>query len=221
MYYQEYYAFQEKTPVKAIIRNYQETDFDALIGVQKECFPPPFPEELWWNKEQLTNHVRLFPEGALCVEINGDIAGSMTALMVNYKPGDTHSWEKVTDNGYIRTHDRNGNTLYVVDISVKPAYRKLGIGKKMMQAMYETVVQLKLDRLLGGGRIPGFHKYQDILTPEQYLEKVVSGELTDPVITFLMRVGRVPAGIVHDYLDDSESGNCAALMEWKNPFKQD
>lgn len=219
MYYQEYYAFQEKKPVKAIVRNYTEQDFEGLIDVQKKCFPPPFPEELWWNKQQLANHVRLFPAGALCVEIEGDIAGSMTSLIVSYKPGDTHSWNDITDGGYIRTHNSKGNTLYVVDISVKPEYRKLGIGKKMMQAMYETVVHLNLDRLLGGGRLPGYHKHQHSLTPEQYLEKVTAGELSDPVATFLMRAGRVPVGVMHNYLDDKESGNCAALMEWKNPFK--
>jgi ribosomal protein S18 acetylase RimI-like enzyme len=219
MYRQEYYAFQGTIPVKAIIRNYTKPDFEALVAVQKECFPPPFPEELWWNEEQLKNHVELFPEGSFCVEVDGEVVGSMTALIVNYKPGDMHSWEEVTDNGYIRSHNPKGNTLYVVDISVKPAFRKLGIGKKMMQAMYETVVYLDLDRLLGGGRLSGYHKYSAELSPEQYLEKVVEGELNDPVTTFLMRVGRVPVGVAHNYLDDDESGNCAALMEWKNPFK--
>ncbi|WP_046181345.1 GNAT family N-acetyltransferase [Domibacillus tundrae] len=218
-YYQEYFAFKDEKPVKAIIRNYTEKDFDALIGVQKECFPPPFPEELWWDKEQLANHVQLFPEGAFCIEINKDIVGSMTALIVDYKQGDTHSWEEMTDNGCIRNHNSSGNTLYVVDISVKPAYRKLGIAKKMMQAMYETVVHLNLDRLLGGGRMPGYHKYANKLTPEQYIQKVTEGELNDPVITFLMRCGRVPVDVMGNYLKDAESLNCAALMEWKNPFK--
>lgn len=218
-YRQEYFAFQDKQPVKAVVRGYTEKDFDRLIAVQKECFPPPFPEELWWNKEQLQNHVRLFPEGALCVEINGEIAGSMTALIVDYQPGDTHSWEQITDNGYIRHHTPAGNTLYVVDISVRPSYRKLGIAKKMMQAMYETVIQLNLDRLLGGGRMPGYHVHAADMTPEDYLESVTAGKLVDPVVTFLMRVGRLPVGVLHDYLQDEESGNCAALMEWKNPFK--
>ncbi|OMP66086.1 GNAT family N-acetyltransferase [Domibacillus epiphyticus] len=219
MYYQEYFAFRDRTPIKAVIRHYTKPDFEALLAVQKECFPPPFPEELWWNEEQLTNHVEMFPDGAFCVEIDGEIVGSMTALIVNYSHGDKHSWEEITDNGYIRNHNPNGNTLYVVDISVKPAFRKLGIGKKLMQAMYETVIELNLDRLLGGGRMPGYHKHAAELSPEQYLDKVITGELNDPVTTFLMRVGRVPVDVVHNYLDDEESGNCAALMEWKNPFK--
>ncbi|WP_046173399.1 GNAT family N-acetyltransferase [Domibacillus indicus] len=218
-YYQEYFAFQGSKPVKAIVRNYGERDFGGLIEVQKEAFPLPFPQELLWNKEQLLQHVKLFPQGALCVEINGEIAGSMTALIVQYKPGDSHSWEEITDNGSIGNHNPDGNTLYVVDICVKPAFRKLGLAKKMMQSMYETVVHFNLDRLLGGGRMPGYHVFSAAMTPEEYLEKVAAGEINDPVITFLMRAGRVPAGVMRDYLDDEESKNCAALMEWKNPFK--
>ncbi|MEM1501849.1 GNAT family N-acetyltransferase [Domibacillus sp. 8LH] len=219
-YYQEYFAFQDKKPIKAILRNYTKQDFNGLLDVQKAAFPPPFPPELWWNTEQLQNHVDLFPEGALCVEIEGEIAGSMTALIIQYEPGDTHSWEKVTDNGYIRNHNPDGNTLYVVDICVKPAFRKLGLAKKMVEAMYQTVVHLNLERLLGGGRMPGYHLYADTLTPEQYLQKVISGEIYDTVVTFLMRAGRVPVGVLRDYLDDEESKNCAALMEWKNPFRK-
>ena len=71
-------------PVKAVVRNYTESDFNALIDVQKESFPPPFPEELLWNKEQLQNHITLFPEGALCIEIDGKVVGSMTGLLVDF-----------------------------------------------------------------------------------------------------------------------------------------
>lgn len=103
-----------------------------LIDIQRECFPPPFPAELWWKEEQLENHVRLFPEGALCAEIGGRLVGSMTALIVSFEPGRLrHTWAEMTDNGYIGNHDPRGNTLYIVDISVRPDSRGLGIGKWM------------------------------------------------------------------------------------------
>lgn len=214
------YVFDEHNkPVQATIRNYREEDFEALIDIQRECFPPPFPSELWWNEEQLENHVRLFPEGALCVEIDGELVGSMTGLRVQYHPGDPdHTWEEITDNGYIRNHRPDGNTLYVVDISVRPQSRKLGLGKWLMQTMYEVVVHLRMDRLLGGGRMPGYHRYVDHLSAEQYIEAVLRGELKDPVITFLLRCGRTPVKVVAHYLEDEESCNYGTLMEWRNPF---
>ncbi|MBP1079810.1 ribosomal protein S18 acetylase RimI-like enzyme [Bacillus capparidis] len=146
----ELFVKSENGYEKMIIRNYDYSA--ALQSLQQTCFPPPFPEELLWSKEQLDSHVRHFNEGAMCAEINGRLVGSMTSLIVAFdpsKPG--HTWEEVTDNGFIRTHNENGNTLYIADISVDPEYRKLGIGKWLMQTMYELVVHRRLERLLGGG----------------------------------------------------------------------
>jgi ribosomal protein S18 acetylase RimI-like enzyme len=219
MYRKEFFVFDQDKPVPVVIRNYEEKDFPGLIRIQQECFPPPFPSELWWNEEQLKNHVTLFPQGALCIEVNGEIAGSMTGLLVDFDPQHPeHSWEDITDNGYIRNHNPNGNTLYVVDIGVRPAFRKLGLGKWLMFSMYDVVVHLKLERLLGGGRMPGYHKHANDMTPEKYIESVVKGELKDPVITFLLRCGRTPVKVVANYLEDEESNNFGTLMEWKNPF---
>lgn len=220
VYRKELYVFDRNRPVKAVIRRYTEGDFAELIRIQQECFPPPFPSELWWNEEQLASHVTRFPEGALCVEVDGELAGSMTTLIVRFDPAHPHhTWADITDNGYIRNHDPDGNTLYVVDISVRPRYRGLGLGKWLMQSMYELVVHKGLDRLLGGGRMPGYHRVADRMTAEQYLDAVVRGELADPVITFLLRCGRTPLGVVPGYLEDEESRHHAALMEWRNPFK--
>ncbi|MEY2195117.1 GNAT family N-acetyltransferase [Neobacillus sp. BF23-41] len=220
MYRSEFYVYDQERPVPVIIRNYSNVDFDDLIKIQSECFPPPFPSELWWNKEQLANHVYMFPEGALCVEVDGELAGSITGLTIDFDPSDkNHSWEEITDHGYIRNNNPNGNTLYIVDISVRPKYRKLGLGKLMMQSMYHVVIEKELYRLLGGGRMPGYHKKADIMTPGQYLDATIKGEVQDPVITFLLHCGRVPIGIIENYLEDDESCNYAALMEWKNPFR--
>ncbi|MCM3572982.1 GNAT family N-acetyltransferase [Mesobacillus subterraneus] len=220
MFYKQLYVYDSNKPVKAIIRNYTENDFDQLIQIQKEAFPPPFPEELLWNTEQLTNHISLFPDGALCVEIGGRIVGSITGLIVQLDNGDEdHSWADITDNGYIRNHNPEGNTLYIVDICISPAFRKLGLGKWMMQSMYETVVQSGLERLLGGGRMPGYHLHSADITIDQYVGKVLQGELKDPVVSFLLRCGRTPVRPVANYLEDEESLNYGMLMEWKNPFK--
>jgi ribosomal protein S18 acetylase RimI-like enzyme len=220
MYRSEQLLFDKGKPVPIIIRNYTKDDFDDLIDIQAECFPPPFPSELWWNKEQLTNHVTLFPEGALCIEIDGKVVSSLTGVCVHFDPAHPeHTWAEATDNGYIKNHDPNGNTLYIVDISVHPKFRALGLGKVMMQAMYHVVIENGLERLLGGGRMPSYHKHADVLTAEQYVSKVVTGELYDPVISFLLRCGRTPIAVVKDYLEDEESLNNGVLMEWKNPFK--
>jgi ribosomal protein S18 acetylase RimI-like enzyme len=219
LYRKAFYVFDQERPVPVIIRNYVVKDFHSLIQIQYESFPPPFPSELLWNMEQLKHHITLFPEGALCIEAQGEIVGSITGLLVDVDPAHSDdTWSEITDNGYIRNHNPNGRTLYVVDVSVRPSYRKLGLGKWLMSSMYEVVIQRGLDRLLGGGRMPGYHMKANEMTAEQYLEAVILGELKDPVITFLLRCGRTPVKVIANYLDDAESCHYAALMEWKNPF---
>jgi ribosomal protein S18 acetylase RimI-like enzyme len=221
MFRKEQYLFNEGIPVKSVIRQYTQTDFEQLIAIQQESFPPPFPSELWWNINQLQNHVNLFPEGAICAEINGRIIGSTTGLIVQFDHNEhqIHSWEEATDNGYITNHLPSGNSLYVVDICVAPAYRKLGVGKWLMQSMYEIVISLNLERLLGGGRVPGYHKVSKDLSINEYVDAVLSGKLKDPVMSFLLHCGRTPVCPVENYLEDKDSCHYGILMEWKNPFK--
>ncbi|MCD8502677.1 MAG: GNAT family N-acetyltransferase [Bacillaceae bacterium] len=219
MYRKQFYHYMEHKQYSIVVRNYTEADFDELITIQKESFPPPFPSELWWNKEQLTNHVTRFPEGAICLEVDGILAGSVTSLRVSYDPNQPyHTWEEITDNGYIRTHEQSGNALYVVDICIRPAFRKHKLGKILLQALYDLVIHKKIERLLGGGRMPGYHQYAETLSPQQYVEKVVNGEVRDPVISFLLQSERTPVTVIPNYLEDDESHNYAVLMEWKNPF---
>ena len=105
MYMKEQYVFRNDQIYKAVIRNYCKDDFDDLISVQKRAFPPPFPSELWWNKDQLAHHLSHFPLGAMCVEVDGKLVGSMTSLIVDFDPLEPHhTWEDITDDGYIRTH---------------------------------------------------------------------------------------------------------------------
>lgn len=111
MYYKKFYALDGKTPVPAVIRSYTEADFTELITIQSEAFPPPYPAELWWNREQLQNHVTLFPEGALCVEVAGELAGSVTGFLMNFDPeapAHHHTWSEVTADGYLTTHQPGG-----------------------------------------------------------------------------------------------------------------
>ncbi|MFC7320628.1 GNAT family N-acetyltransferase [Halobacillus campisalis] len=201
------------------IRNYNDNDFERLIEVQKKAFPPPFPSDLWWNQSQLQEHISIFPEGCLCIEVEGIIAGSMTAMRCTVDDQKDHTWEDITGNGTMRTHDEKGTELYVVDICVDPEYRSLGLGSQLTQAMYETVVHLGLDRLIGGARMPSYYKYEDEYTPEEYVNLILQSEIHDPVLTFLFKAGRSPVRPIAEYIDDKESCNYGLLTEWKNPFK--
>ncbi|KPC70293.1 acetyltransferase [Thermoactinomyces vulgaris] len=203
------------------VRPYTLADFPQLLEIQKESFPPPFPEDLLWNRDQISAHVHTFPEGALLAEVDGVAAGSATALIVHYT-GKPHTWAEVSDNGYIKgSHAQDGDSLYGIDVCVRPQFRGQGIAQALYQARKELVVRLGLTRLIAGCRIPSYHRYQQALSVDAYVRKVKQNEIRDSVLSFMLNQGLEPLQILEHYLDDEESCHFAVLVEWKNPYKKE
>ena len=70
-----------------------------------------------------------------------------------------------------------------------------------------------------GGRIPFYHKYANELSPKQYIEKVRSKEIDDPVLNFQLSNDFHPIRILKGYLEgDKASSEYAVLLEWDNIF---
>jgi hypothetical protein len=55
------------------------------------------------------------------------------------------------------------------------------------------------------------------MSPYEYAEKVMEGELKDPVFTFELDIGFRFIKILPNYLDDVRSLNYASFIEWLNP----
>ncbi|GIQ70112.1 putative N-acetyltransferase YkwB [Xylanibacillus composti] len=203
------------TPI--LIRPYTLEDYDKLLDVQREAFPPPFPEELWWSREQIAAHVETFPEGAMLAEADGIVVGSATSLIVQHRH-EPHTWAEVADNGYIRnSHQPNGDSLYGIDVCVRPSWRGQGVAQKLYEARKELVVKLGLKRYLAGCRIPGYHQFAQQMDANEYVEAVAAGKLRDTVLSFMLKQGLHPVAVLDNYLDDEESMNKAVLVEWTNP----
>ncbi|MCR6098621.1 GNAT family N-acetyltransferase [Salipaludibacillus agaradhaerens] len=200
-----------------VVTPYKMSDYKDLLQIQKEAFPPPFPEELWWSKAHINAHVNTFAEGALLAKLNGEPAGSATSLITTYD-GSPHTWEEISDNGYIQSsHKPNGDTLYGIDLCVRPAFRGKGVAKALYDARKQLVTQLGLTRYVAGCRIPGYHRYSNTLDVESYVNNVEQGLIHDLVLTFMLRQGLKPLQILPHYVEDEESKNYAVLVEWKNP----
>lgn len=209
--------YRLRNGAEVLIRSYREDDIPALLEIQRECFPPPYPLEQLWNADQLRTHIALFPEGALCAVLDDKLIGSATAMRWRYHPDGPHTWAAITDYGYIRTHDPDGDYLYGVDIAVRPAYRGQGVARALYQARFDLVRRLGLKGFMAGARIPGYAQNAERMSVEEYVTRVVRGELQDPVLTPQLRSGMRAVQVLHDYLPDEESANAAVLIVWPNP----
>lgn len=200
-------------------RTLKSDDFENV----KKLTAAVYPELGAWTKTEFEFLVNSFPEGQICIEDNGKIVAAAFAIIVDYSDwNDRHTYDEITDNCRFTTHDPKGDTLYGVDVFVEKAYRGLRLGRRLYDMRKEICHNMNLARIIAGGRIPGYCKHVDDLSPQQYVKKVKDKELHDPILTFQLSNGFHVRRVIKNYLkDDSSSCGYATLLEWLNIYYED
>jgi GNAT superfamily N-acetyltransferase len=171
-----------------------------------------------WPPSFLQSHISIFSQGQFCAEVNGRIVGSSSSLIVSLKSDYAdHIWNDITGQGLFINHNPNGDSLYGADISVHPEFRYRGIATILYNARKDLSIRLNLRRIIAGGRLYNYHKYAKIMSAREYAEKVVKGELKDPVLSFQLKNGFKFIKVLPNYLYDKHSLNYASFIEWLNP----
>ena len=199
---------------KLVIRQTEKKDIEEIIQLQSICFPGMEP----WKREHLESHIEIFPEGQFCAELNGEIIGSCSSLIINFDEyDDRHTWSDITDDGYITNHNPEGYNLYGIEVMVHPTYRKMKVGYRLYEERKELARRLNLKSIIIGGRIPNYHKYADKMKAREYVEQVRLHKIYDPVLSFQLLNEFTLMRINPNYLeDDLASQKYATLMEWNN-----
>jgi predicted amidohydrolase/GNAT superfamily N-acetyltransferase len=171
-----------------------------------------------WRKEQIESQLKTFPEGQICIEYEDRIVASSSSLILDFPLYDEwHSWREIADDGFIRNHNPEGTTLYGIEIMVDPDYRGMKLARRLYEARKRLARERNLMRIVLGGRIPGYAKYAETMTSRDYVEKVISKELVDPVLTTQLSNGFVLKRLLQEYMtSDQESQGYATLLEWTN-----
>ena len=184
------------------------------MGLQQRCFPAIEP----WTREQFDSQLAIFPEGQLGVEIDGVLCATSSSLIVDEEDfGDYHTFHDVSDGGFIRNHDPEGDTLYGIDIAVDPTHRGERLARRIYEARKELAQQRNLRAILIAGRIPGYGKLADKMSADEYVRRVVRKDLKDPVLTSQLAQGFAIRDVLRGYLpSDVESAGYAVFMEWLN-----
>lgn len=190
-------------------------DIPGVIALQRRIYP----EELVWSPHELKNHLALFPEGQLVgVDPGQKVVGSSSTLIIDWDDyAESAKWQAITGQGTFRTHNALGKTLYGADMCVDPESRGHGIGTLFYEARKQFVRERGLKRMLTGGRIPGYAKMSEKMSPQDYVAEVVRGRIKDPTLSFQLANGLVVLDVVQEYLEDKESRGFATLLEWLNP----
>ena len=205
-------------PARIEVRQTGPRDFPGIVAVCRAVYPDSPP----WTETQLTSHLAVFPEGQFVATVGpeGPIVGMAASLIVLWDDYEFHTtWREMTAHGMFTNHDPiNGRTLYGAEIMVDPGYQGRGVGSALYAARESLVRRLGLLRIRAGARLRGYHLVADRMTPEDYVRRVVRGELRDPTLSFQLRRGFRVLAVVTGYLrHDPESLGYAAVIEWLNP----
>ncbi len=173
-----------------------------------------------WPLKKLRSQLTVFPEGQICIEDHGKVVAVALAVIVDYdKFGDQHTYEEITGDAYLTTHDPTGDVLYGVDVFVSPDYRDMRLGRRLYEARRELCRNLNLKSIVAGGRIPGYKEHSSEMTPQEYIERVKKKELYDPILTFQLSNDFEVKRVLNAYLpEDNESRGYATLLQWHNLY---
>src|SRR5690606_22040938 len=89
----------------------------------------------------------------------------------------------------------------------------------LYQARKELCEKLNLKGIVIGGRLPNYHNYSEEMSPREYISKVRSKEIHDPVLNFQLANNFHVIKVLKNYLEgDQESEEYAALLQWNNIY---
>ncbi len=204
---------------KVELRNLQIEDYAQLAQSFTRVYAD---KDVFWTHEQIEKLISIFTEGQIVTVVDDKIVGCALSIIVDYDmvKGD-HTYAKVTGNETFNTHNPKGNILYGIEVFIHPEYRGLRLARRMYEYRKELCEKLNLKAIMFGGRIPNYYKYADQMRPKEYIEKVRSREIYDPVLTFQLSNDFHVRRVMRNYLpNDEESKHCATLLQWDNIYYQ-
>ena len=149
-------------------------------------------KDVFWTHEQIETLIRIFPEGQVVTVVDDKIVGCALSIIVDY--------DMVKgDHTYAKVTGNETFCTHNPEVNI-----------------------LNLKAIMFGGRIPNYYKYADTMRPKEYLDKVRSREIYDPVLTFQLSNDFHVRRVMKNYLpNDEESKHCATLLQWDNIYYQE
>lgn len=211
------------------IRGLSREDLPQIMAVERSAWEPEWQA----TEDKFAARIKTFPEGVIGIFFQKQLAGMTGSMIFDFNikelPGFHKNWQEITGDGYITTHNPEGNALYIVSVAVHERFQGQGLGKKLVMAQKELARRKNLDLVVLGARIPGFRGYLTKKYPGQLptgndLEKEAKvylfskrddGKPADLEIRFYhsycdFRIGK----LIADFGPDEASCNFGVLMVW-------
>ena len=190
-----------------------------LAAIERAAFPTAGIEDLL-VPEEIEVYCDTFPEGGFVALHDGCPVGMGIGIFIDFDFDDPHhSLDDLIGENSCGNHSADGDWYYgiTITIAVDSEYRRLGIGHQLYIRRKDLVRRFAKAGIVAGGVIPGYKDHIHEMSADEYVEKVVAGELYDPTLSFQLKNGFEVLGAIPDYMDDPAVGNNAVLIVWRNP----
>ncbi len=200
------------------VRAWRREDIPRIVVCHRAAYPD-YEENMYYTERFYEMQFAAFPEGQVLAEADGQVIGYATSLIVQLDDS-THwyTYEEITGGGTFSTHDPSGDTLYGADIGVHPAYRGMGVAGLLYDQRKRLMKRYNLRRMVAYGRIPGYNAVAGKMTAEEYVQKVMQGELHDASLATHTKAGYQVKRVLLDFLWDDSSLNYSTWLEMANPL---
>lgn len=191
---------------------------EQLEAIQRASFPHLSEGEIM-TAAHYAAQIKRFPEGQFAV-LNEE--GRAVACSTDFRTkvdfdNFEHRYIEAVDHNWLGKHDPEGDWLYGADIGVLPEYRRRGLGRMLYKARHNLIRRLNLRGHVAGGMLKGYGQYKDFISVEDYVAKVIAGEMFDPTLSIQLKQGFYVHGIIQNYVDDPSCNGKAAFIVWRNP----
>ncbi|MGH3649074.1 MAG: GNAT family N-acetyltransferase [Acidimicrobiia bacterium] len=198
------------------IVNLDEDMADDLEHIEHLSFPMANRDDLL-SADDIRAYARVFPEGFFVALVEGRLVGQGAGIYLDFDfDHPQHTLGEITGEHQCGNHDPDGDWYYGTDISVHPDFRGRGIGRRLYQARQDLVRRDGKRGIVAGGSLPGFYDHKHEMSAEEYVARVVSGELADPTLTFQLSNGFEVRGMLEGYVEDEADDGWATLIVWEN-----
>lgn len=199
------------------IRNYSEIHYEEVKALMQQCFSDM--DGAYATTEELALLSRLYPQGQILFFAEDELVAANFSRIVPFEKYRLPHTQFDCANLEVFLEDAlNGDSVYGLDVIVKPEFQSGKIGKRIVQEFIDRVFSDNFAYMLGISRIVNYHNYTDSMTALEYATRVKAREIADPVLGFHFSYGCEIIGDSPEFnaLDVASSGE-GIIIGIKNP----
>ncbi len=205
-----------------LLRPASESDSMEIVRVHNEAWKN---EQLFATVQQFSSRFKIFPEGQIAAyNERGDSIGVISSfiadwtfdrssLFVTQNDKFELTWSNATGNGFLTTHDPNGNTLVCPSVAVRQDYQKYGIAKQLVLFQKELAIFLGVKQLVAYSRPASY---------DEYCKLTNSGVSIDMnYYIYVTRKAEKVSELVERYKQTNPSANAGEIEEYTQEIKKE